>query len=242
MEAKGGVSYSWKGPDNFTSTSATPSILVADKTKHEGTYTVIVTSDKGCTATATTSVVVNTNPNPVATTNGKVCLGADIKLSVTAGSTYLWTGDGFSSTVREPVITSTKAGTFTYTVTVSGNGGCTGTATTSVIVNALPTATATGTSVCTGTEIKVNVTPTFASYAWTGVNNFTASTQNPTVNVSATAANTGTYQVTVTDGNGCTAIATTSVTVNANPCATASSNTPICAGTTLNLVGGGGGT
>ena len=95
-----------------------------------------------------------------------------------------------------------------------------------------------GTTVCAGTEIKVNVTPTFTSYVWTGVNNFTASTQNPTVNVSAAALNTGTYQVTVTDGNGCTAIATTSITVKALPTVTATGTT-ICNGGTGTITAGG---
>ena len=164
-------------------------MLFRSKTKHEGTYTVIVTSDKGCTSTATTSVTVNTNPNPIATSNVSVCLGDTIRLKVTAGSTYSWTGTGFASTLQEPKIVSTVAGTFTYTVTVSGNGGCSGTATTSVIVNANPTPSATGATVCAGTEIKVNVTPTYSSYAWTGVNSFTASTQNPIVTANAAAIN-----------------------------------------------------
>ncbi|MDZ7899348.1 MAG: hypothetical protein U5N85_15155 [Arcicella sp.] len=231
--ATGGVTYSWNGPKTFTSTSATPSIATATA-DNAGTYTVTVTSDKGCTATATTSVVVNTNPNPLATTNSKVCLGDTINLSVTAGTTYAWSGTGFTSTIREPKIVSTTPGTFTYTVTVSGNGGCTGTATTSVVVNALPTAIATGANTCAGNEVKLNVTPTFSSYAWTGVNSFTASTQNPTVSASATAAINGTYQVLVTDANGCTAIATTSVTVKPLPTVTVSPVT-LCAGVTGTL-------
>ena len=40
----------------------------------------------------------------------------------------------------------------------------------------------------------------------------------------------------------CTSTATVSVTVNANPTATATNNTPICAGLTVQLTGGGIGT
>jgi hypothetical protein len=233
--ATGGGTYAWNGPDNFKPTVAQPSIAAADKAKHEGVYTVTVTSDKGCTATATTSVFVNTNPNPTPTSNGKVCVGDTIKLSVTAGTTYSWKGDkGYSSTVQEPKIVSTEPGTFVYTVTVSGAGGCTGTATTSVVVNALPTANATGTTVCAGNEVKLNVTPTFTSYAWTGVGTFTSSIQNPTVAANATSAINGTYKVVVTDANGCTAIATTSVTVKPLPTVSVTPVT-LCAGATGTL-------
>ena len=76
-----------------------------------------------------------------------------------------------------------------------------------------------------------------ASYAWTGVNSFSSTLQNPSI-PSATPLVSGTYQVRVTNANGCTATATTSVVVNALPIATASSNSPICAGSTLNLLGG----
>ncbi|MDV7393673.1 hypothetical protein RZS08_20015, partial [Arthrospira platensis SPKY1] len=51
----------------------------------------------------------------------------------------------------------------------------------------------------------------------------------------ATLAMSGTYSVTVTDNKGCSAVATTSVTVNPNPTVTASSNSPVCAGYTINL-------
>lgn len=51
-------SYSWSGPSTYTSSSASPTGLLA------GTYTVTVTDAKGCTATAST-VVGNTNPSPV---------------------------------------------------------------------------------------------------------------------------------------------------------------------------------
>jgi SdrD B-like domain/Ig-like domain CHU_C associated len=231
--ATGGGTYLWNGPKTFSSTSATPSITTATA-DNAGTYTVLVTSDKGCTATATTSVIVNTNPAPVATSNVAVCLGDTIRLSVTAGTTYAWSGTGYTSTVREPKIVLTTPGTFTYTVTVSGTGGCTGTATTSVVVNALPTATATGANVCAGNEVKLNVTPTFSSYTWTGVGSFTASTQNPTVAVNATSAINGTYQVLVTDANGCTAIATTSVTVKPLPTVIVVPVT-LCAGATGTL-------
>jgi hypothetical protein len=51
-------SYSWSGPNSYTSTQKSPTGLAA------GTYTLTVTDSNGCTAT-TTAVVTNTNPSPV---------------------------------------------------------------------------------------------------------------------------------------------------------------------------------
>jgi hypothetical protein len=51
------------------------------------------------------------------------------------------------------------------------------------------------------------------TYAWTGPNSFSSTLQNPSVASATTVAN-GTYQVIVTNFAGCTANATTSVTVN----------------------------
>lgn len=180
-------------------------------------------------------VIFNMIPNPIITKVDPVCLGTTYKLNVSgaAGNTFAWTSSNrFTSTEQNPTVipTPTAPGTYTYFATISGIGGCTGTATTSVIVNALPTATATGANVCAETEIKVDVNPTFESYAWTGASGFTASTKNPLVTANATAISGGKYQVTVTDANGCAAIAITTVMVKAVPTVSVTP-TSICAGT-----------
>ncbi|WP_211321279.1 SdrD B-like domain-containing protein, partial [Arcicella aurantiaca] len=240
LVATGGVSYAWSGPETFTTTSAELSVTKA------GVYTVIGTNAGGCTAMATTEVKVNTNPNPTITPIAPICLGSDIVLNVSggAGNKFVWSGsNGFASTEQNPTVSPkpTTAGTYTYFVTVEGVGGCTGTATTSVVVNALPTAVATGAEVCVGKEIKLSVSPEFTTYAWTKVGGtFTATTQSPVVNASAVTGDAGTYQVKVTDANGCTAIATATVIVNDLPTPTASNNGPVCVGTTINLKATGG--
>jgi len=50
-----GATYRWSGPDSFTSTAANPT-LPTTTTASNGTYTVLVTTPGGCTATAQTSV------------------------------------------------------------------------------------------------------------------------------------------------------------------------------------------
>ncbi|MDB5131240.1 MAG: hypothetical protein JWR02_989 [Mucilaginibacter sp.] len=68
LAAAGGDTYSWTGPNSFTSTLQNPSIANAT-TANAGTYTVTV-SHNGCTATSSTVVVVNTIPGGALSFNG----------------------------------------------------------------------------------------------------------------------------------------------------------------------------
>jgi Ni,Fe-hydrogenase III small subunit len=97
-------------------------------------------------------------------------------------------------------------GTTTSDATGNGNNGTLLTGTTRVIPSDVPV--------------------TYSNYTWS--NN--ATTESITVNQS------GNYTLTVRDANGCTATsAPTTVTVNTLPVVTASSNSPVTAGSTLNL-------
>src|SRR4029078_3497135 len=116
-----GGTYSWTGPDGFTSSDQNPSIAKAP-TAATGTYSVTVTVD-GCTsAAATTDATVKETPaSPTAGNDGPVCSGSTLNLtaSTVAGGTYSWTGpDSFTSTDQNPSIASaTTAATGTYSVT-----------------------------------------------------------------------------------------------------------------------------
>jgi CHRD domain/Ig-like domain CHU_C associated/Calx-beta domain len=240
-----GNTYLWAGPNSFTSTELSPSISSATVSA-TGTYTITVTNASSCTATATVAVIVNAVPTATASSSTpNICAGATLSLTGGGVGTYLWAGpNGYSSTAQSPTITSaTVSATGTYTITVTGTGSCTSTATTSVTVNALPTATASSSTptICAGNTVSLTGGG-IGTYSWTGVNGFSSTDQNPTIpNASVLAS--GTYKITVTNVSGCTSTAMTSVTVNANPTATASSSTPsICVGNTISLMGGGVGT
>ena len=238
----GGATYSWTGPNGFISALQNPSIpnvTLADA----GTYSVTITVGT-CTSTAgTVNVVINPTPaTPSPTSNSPICVGSTLNLFTTAvaGATYSWTGpNGFISALQNPTIpgaTLAAAGTYSLTISVAG---CTGSAgTVNVIVSPIPsTPTATSNSpICEGSTLNLS-TPTVvgATYSWTGPNGFISALQNPSI-ANATLAAAGTYSVTVSVGGCPSAAGTVTVIVNPTPSAPApTSNSPICAGSTLNL-------
>ncbi|PQJ11714.1 hypothetical protein CJD36_007930 [Flavipsychrobacter stenotrophus] len=108
------------------------------------------------------------------------------------------------------------------------------------IVTTLPATTVTANSpVCVGQTINFTVTAPYSvnGYSWSGPAGFTSTLQNPSI-PSVTTANGGTYSVTVTHANNCPAyINTVPVLVNSfiPPTPLDSSNSPLCAGSTLQL-------
>src|SRR5450756_1349 len=240
LTSSGGTGYSWSGPDGFTSSKQNPPINNAT-TAAAGAYKVTVTAATGCTATNTTSVIVNASQIAIAGNNSPVCVGNTINLTSSGGTDYRWSGpNGFTSSAQNPSIPiANPAMSGAYKVTVTAATGCTNTNTTSVIVNALPIATAGSNSpVCV--ENTINLTSSGGTgYSWSGPNGFTSSKQNPSI-PNANTAKAGAYKVTVTAATGCTATNKTNVIVNALPIATAGSNSPVCVENTINLTSSGG--
>src|SRR5450756_1543073 len=249
LTSSGGTGYSWSGPNGFTSSKQNPSINNAN-TAMAGAYKVTVTAATGCTATNTTSVIVNASPIAIAGNNSPVCAGNTINLTSSGGTGYSWSGpNAFTSILQNPSISpadTTMSGA--YKVTVTAATGCTATNTTSVIVNALPIATMSSNSpVCVGNTI--NLTSSGGTdYRWSGPNSFINSAQNPSI-LNANTAMAGAYTVTATAATGCTATNTTSVLVNALPTASititdnsgiANNDGIICNGATATLTASGG--
>jgi gliding motility-associated-like protein len=237
--SSGGGTYSWTGPNSFNSAVQNPTIT-GITTAGAGIYTVNVNL-AGCLGTATTQVSIST-PTASANNTGPYCAGQTISLIGSAGTTYTWTGpSGFNSNAQSPTIanaTPAMSGTYNYTVNL---GGCFASGSTPVVVNALPAPAPTNTGpYCAGSTIQLNV-GAFNTYTWTGPSSFSSNSQNPTVpTVTSSVANAGVYTVSVTDANGCVNNSTTNVVVNPIPNPVANSNSPICAGSPLNLTSNGG--
>ncbi|WP_344812477.1 hypothetical protein, partial [Chitinophaga oryziterrae] len=112
-----GVTYSWTGPNSFTSTAQNPVISTA------GTYTVVGTSTAG-SGSATVVVTENKTAPDISATGGSLACFTSVTLNANtsvANATYSWTGPGsFTSTTKNPVVTT--AGTYTVTVKNPVNG------------------------------------------------------------------------------------------------------------------------
>ncbi|HIA05401.1 MAG TPA: adhesin, partial [Flavobacteriales bacterium] len=131
---------------------------------------------------------------------------------VSGGSTsytYSWTGpNSFTATTED--ISTLEAGT--YDVTVTDSLGCTQTAQVIITEPAVVAGTITGTNVsCNGDATgAADLTPTGGDgsyiFSWTGPGAFTSGLED------LTGLAAGTYDVTITDGNGCTGTAQVVIT------------------------------
>lgn len=204
-----GFTYTWTGPNGFSANTQNISGLAA------GTYQVQVQDLHGCVVN--TSVTLT--PPPAMTINGDVetasCQGsATGAVNAAAGGgvggyTYSWTGpDGFNA--NSPVISGLAAGI--YNLLVTDANGCTATQAFDVnepglfaVDAALSVFNGGWNTSCAGAgdgSITIDITGGEAplSFAWTGPNGFTSNDED----ISGLVA--GSYQLVITDANGCTAL------------------------------------
>ena len=122
LNATGGTTYHWTGPNNFSSDEQSPVVSYTPNTTMNGVYTVMVTSI-GCTSQATTTVSVLPKVVPTISASTSVCAGDPVQLQAGGGVNYKWTpAIGLDhDDVANPIATPTE--TTTYTVRVD-NGGC----------------------------------------------------------------------------------------------------------------------
>ncbi len=238
-----GATYSWTGPNGFSSNQQNPSIPNTTSA-NAGNYSLSINVN-GCNSLPLiTNVVIYPIPVATPTSNSPVCPGTSINLfaATVVGGSYSWIGpNGFSSSAQFPVIpNATNADGGIYTLNVTANG-CTNTnaGTTTVIINPVPAAPVLSNTspICVGTTLQLNAVTVFnATYQWTGPNGFTSSLQNPIIN-STVPANAGVYSCIVIKLGCLSAPSTTTVILNPIPIApTPTTNAPICQGVTLNLI------
>ena len=233
------ATYSWSGPNGFTSTQQNPS-LTGITPAGAGTYSVTATVN-GCTSSAgTVNVTVTAAPAaPTLSSNSPIIETQTLNLaaSTVVGAAYSWTGpNGFTSSQQNPVIANaTTAATGTYSVTVTL--GCTSQAATlnvQVVANAAPSVSS-NSPVCVGQTLNLSCAQSGGTYAWSGPAGFTSTLQNPSIpDVPVTAS--GTYSVDVTINGFQLPRASLNVTVDPVPAApVAGNNGPVTEGGTLEL-------
>lgn len=187
--------YVWSGSASGQNTAKVINLL-------SGTYTVTVTDNKGCSTTKSATVLTQFSPPAIfaSSVNNISCFGAkDGKIGVTpsAGAptyAFKWLPGGGTG------LTASNLSAATYTVTVTDANGCTATTFATITEPALLALNSSSTNVsCGSTDGTASVNPSGgkAPYSISWANGATTATIS---NLSA-----GTYAVTVTDANNCSA-------------------------------------
>ncbi|MCP9750297.1 hypothetical protein EGI32_04860, partial [Ferruginibacter sp. HRS2-29] len=190
-----------------------------------GAHTVTFTDSRGCTGTATTTVVagpaLTANGNPVAASCPGVNNGSwTITTNGVTPITFVIDGGTTNST---GIFTSLAPGS--HTITFTDSRGCTGTITHTVGVGAAITGTATPTATaCPGINNgTITVTSTGAAPVTYILDGGTSNTTGIFTGVAA-----GAHTVTFTDNNGCTGAASATVTSGAAITGTATPTATSC--------------
>ena len=225
-----GASYSWTGPNGFTSNLQNPTIENSTEAM-DGTYTCTITLGGESNSSTTTVQVLSL---PVASFDAStVCVGNATEFTSTATatgqhlSTYDWDfGDGTTGSGEHVSHAYAQAGFYSVTHHVQTNGGCQNDITLPVLVVAAPVSSFTATTVCQGEATQFTSTSTgdeISGYQWNFGDGQTGSGQT----INHTYAQSGTFQVTLTtEGSGgtCSNDITQSVTVHAMPAPVATAN------------------
>jgi hypothetical protein len=231
------VSYSWTGPNGFTSTQQDPTIFNTT-TAATGWYRLSVVDGYGCPPTVD-SVQVTVNPLPNATITGtaSVCqyaLAPNITLtgsSAMAPYTFTYTINGGSNQVISTTsgnsvnlsVSTSIPGTYVYTlVSVSSANGCFQSITSSftVTVHSLPSCIITGSNpVCPGSAGNTfSGLSGMSTYSWSISGNgiISGSSSGVSVNVLAgdTCGNPFSLTLQSTDSYGCVATCQEDITVS----------------------------
>ena len=212
----GTLTYSW-APSGGT--SATANNLAA------GTYTCTVTDANGCTNTAITTVTTVNGPAATLQSQSNVSCNGGSNGSATVnatggtpGYTYSWSPSGGTGA------TGTGLSNGNYTCTITDNAGCT--TTQSVAITQPPVITASAASTSAGCTIN-NGTATTTASGGTGILTYSWLPSGGS-NATATGLAAGNYTCTITDANGCSTTASTTVGTSASPTASASSTDAGC--------------
>src|SRR6056297_4219078 len=214
VTAGGGTSsYTYEWDDPATQSTATATGLTA------GTYNVTVTDGNGCEAYASATIAEPTELIASATNTAIMCNGGTTDITVTAsGGTAPYTGTGtFTET----------SGSYTYTVT--DDNGCTDDVSITVSEPTALTANITNLvdqNCSTPGEATVEGAGGTSpyTYGWPG-------TAGGVSGNTASALTAGSYDVTVTDDNGCQVIETVTITdVGAITASSSLNANPLCNG------------
>ena len=160
-----------------------------------------------------------------------ICAGDTLTLHATGNVTsYSWSPSANLFNVGADTAMVSPMSSGVYTVTGTDANGCTGIGMTSLVVKTTPTVTSSvspNDTVCAGTMTTLAGMGA-VSYSWSG---------GITNNTSFTPTSSGSYIVTGTGANGCSAMDTVNMTINSGPSVSTSPNTvTVCSGSSAAIV------
>ena len=231
-----GGTYSWTGPNCFSSNSPNPTGVIAPSTPGSYVYTVTATTVDGISCNASTTVVVLSAITPTATKTDETCPGlgnGTITVSPPAtGGPFVYTLNPANVVQNNnPVFTGLATGT--YTITVQPATGCSGNVSPITIGTSASTPTAsasTGNTSCpTSSDGTITITPPGAGgpFIYTLNPGNIVHNNNPVY----TGLVTGTYTITFSNAGGCNGTVSPNPIVQAGSVltATATHNNTTCA-------------
>jgi gliding motility-associated-like protein len=212
-----GATYSWTGPNGYTSLEQNPTNISLPTTPGSYVFTVTV-NDNGYECTSSTTVVVHPNPIVDAGSDLSICAGESVILIASGATTYSWTNGVINGETFIPVTTTN------YTVTGTNEFGCTDTDDILITVSEILTPTF--------NEIQPlcqnDIAPTLPTTSLNGI----SGTWDGIIQT----ANEGTFDFTFTPSNPtCTNTAQITIVVNPLPVVNAGSDVTICAGESVTL-------
>ena len=205
--ATGAISYQWRRNGTNISGETNASLIVNNVTAaNAGPYDVLVNSKCGSITSQAASFSISTGPSLSFSTSNVSCFeAANGSATVTPTSktpySYSWTNGGTSATINN--LTSN-----TYSVTVTDGDGCTKSGSVSITK---PTALGLSTS-NTAVSCKNGSTGSATANPSGGTNPYSYVWSNGATTQTANNLTAGTYNVTITDANGCTKTGSATVT------------------------------
>jgi len=197
------TTFSWGGPNSFTSALQNP-IVVNTSTASNGYYYVALTSAT-CPVVVNTHVFIDQGPSVnIFANTSSVCPGKSVTLTASGAMNYTWTPTSSNNTV----VVVTPSATSAYTLSGITTGSCAGIKT--ITITVLPSHTvniaSNPTVLCSGGQATLSASGA-SSYTWS------TGPINPSIVISPL--NTTTYSAT---GSGSLCSSSTIFTIVVSPC------------------------
>jgi hypothetical protein len=214
--------YSWSNGDTDSVTTASA----------PGTYTVTITDNNGCQASASATVTNYSLPNVSAGPDQTICPENTAQLMATGASSYAWDVDPTLSQLLIPNPIASPTANTTYTVTGTDANGCSASDQVTISLYNSPVIDAgSPTTICVGDSTQLMASGA-VSYLWDA---------NPTLsalnipNPWAYPTSQTKYIVTGTDANGCTARDSVTISTNGLPNVNAGVDQTMCANDSVHI-------